>query len=101
MHVAMRDGNVINLKIYASRKNKPLIEYHGVQNLWYAQLNNNFVTYMQNRSFRFHWYQFYFNEPKNKRITRHWTLESTEGHIWPTAQPAVKGHKWPTTQPEG
>ena len=37
MHVAMRDGNVINLKIYASRKNKPLIEYHGVQNWWYAQ----------------------------------------------------------------
>ena len=37
MHIAMRDGNVINLKIYASRKNKPFIEYHGVENLWYAQ----------------------------------------------------------------
>ena len=37
MHVAMHDGNVINLKIYASRKKKPLIEYHGVQSLWYAQ----------------------------------------------------------------
>ena len=37
MHVAMRDGNVLNLKIYASRKNKVLIEYHDVQNLWYAQ----------------------------------------------------------------
>ena len=31
------DGHVINLKIYASRKNKPLIEYYGVQNLLYAQ----------------------------------------------------------------
>ena len=37
MHIAMRDGNVINLKIYASRKNKPHVEYHGVQNLLYAQ----------------------------------------------------------------
>ena len=37
MHIAMRDGNVINLKINASRKNKPFIEYHRVQNLWYAQ----------------------------------------------------------------
>ena len=36
MRIAMRDGNVINLKIYASRKNKPLIENHGVQNLLYA-----------------------------------------------------------------
>ena len=33
MHIAMRDGNVVYLKIYASRKNKPFIEYHGVQNL--------------------------------------------------------------------
>ena len=37
MHIAMRDGNFINLKIYTSRKNKPLIEYHGVQNLLSAQ----------------------------------------------------------------
>ena len=37
MHVSMHDGNVINLKIYAFRKIKPLIEYDGVQNLWYAQ----------------------------------------------------------------
>ena len=37
MHVATRYVKVINLKIYASRKNKSLIEYHGVQNLWYAR----------------------------------------------------------------
>ena len=46
MHIAIRDGNVINLNIYSSRKNKALIEYQGVQNLWYTHYYKTVVLNM-------------------------------------------------------
>ena len=76
MHRSTRAHNVFNLKFYASRKNKLLIEFGSYQNLLHTQYNNDFIINVSNRSFRFHWYQFYFNVPSNKRTTTYWTQES-------------------------
>ena len=46
MHIAMRAGNVINFKFYASRKSKPPIENDAVPNLWYAFKKKNVIINM-------------------------------------------------------